>query len=92
MKFEELCLGLSNLFRAFYGAPQLEWDETLAESSKAWANYLNSIQVIKNLFFPFSSSLSHLYPCSLMVEASHWSSEGYMLYTYVTFALPSQSM
>ena len=75
MKFEELCLGLSNLFRAFYGAPPLKWDETLAESSKAWANYLNSIQVTKNLFFPYSSSLSHWYPCRLIVEASHCSSE-----------------
>ena len=25
------------------------------------------------------------------VRASHWSSESYMLYTYVTFVLPSQS-
>ena len=28
---------------------------------------------------------SHLIPCSSMVRASHWSSEGYRLYTYVTF-------
>ena len=27
----------------------------------------------------------HLSPCSSMVTASHWSSEGYRLYTYVTF-------
>ena len=37
-------------------------------------------------------SLDHLNPCSSMVRASHWSSEGYRLYTYVTFALTSQSM
>ena len=29
---------------------------------------------------------------SSMVRVSHWSSEGYRLYTYVIFALPSQSM
>ena len=27
----------------------------------------------------------HLSPCSSMVRAFHWSSEGYRLYTYVTF-------
>ena len=36
--------------------------------------------------------LYHLSPCSSMVRVSYWSSEGYRLYTYVTFALSSQSM
>ena len=34
----------------------------------------------------------HLSPCSSMVRTSQLSSEGYRLYTYVAFALPSQSM
>ena len=41
--------------------------------------------VIKRLQVVYVTFTHHLSPCSSMVRASHWSSEGYKLYTYVTF-------
>ena len=46
----------------------------------------------RNRLYTYVIFTHHLSPCSSMFRASHWSSEGYRLYTYITFALPSQSM
>ena len=68
--------------------------------SKSWSDYHFHNEVIPvecffnvlNLYLDFMLGETFLSSCSSMVRASHWSSECYRLYTYVTFTLSSQSM